>query len=251
MKKLTVLILILFLVGSVYAEKIKTEDSILKYGESVDVDFEEGGKIQIRAYENTQIIFTINGKGNGIIIIDEISNKEIKTRIKRRDEKFSHYIIKVGEKAKIDIVESGGPDITIEPRIVHYSEDKKQRNVVLYFNAFFKLRTGQSVEEFKASQNISEITGRSTQEIGEEKNNDYTMFFVVAIIILLIAFVFFKFIKKDNVNEEKPIKIDEEDVYVVKDEKSLKLETKKPINSPEDSGLNIEPKSSSKKKKSK
>ncbi len=257
MKKLIILLLAVLLVGSVYAEKIKTEDNILKYGESIKLDFAEGGKYQLRTYEDTQIDFTINGKGRGTLIIDEIGEKEIKVRIKRKDEKFYPYIIKIGTKERIDIAEGVSPDLNIEPRVVHYSEDRKQRNVVLYFNSFFKLRTGQTIEDFKKEHNLTAPpnnnniqTEQPTGKI-EEKAQDYTIFFVVTIIVLVILFIFFKFIRKEN-NEGKPreTKIDEEDVYVAKDERSVKLETTKSVHTPEDSGLNIEPKPSSKQKKS-
>ena len=235
MKKLFFVIVVALLVSNiVFAEKIKTESAVLDYGKTATLNFKEGTHFEIRVHESTQIDFSINHAGLGSIIIDEIGNKEIKTRIKRRDLKYESYVLKVGENTKVDIVQSKGPDISVNPTVVHYEDDKKARTVVLYFNAFAKIRTGQSFDEFKTemaknnSANTSGITGAAVVDKAAQTSKDYTVFFIVLIAVLVLLFVYFKFIKSDNGKEEKSSeKIDEEDVYVTKDAKTVKFETTK------------------------
>ncbi|MFA4886779.1 MAG: hypothetical protein WC595_01065 [Candidatus Nanoarchaeia archaeon] len=181
-KTLSLLILCLLLVPSIYAAKTLDQHNVeLTPQENITFTLEENSYVKVRTYERSTILVNVEDTATSFTLTNIKEDGTAEVTIKTEDAR--EIELKLGEKPHQIPIKSAIPIIYIENAVYHDDDKEADRNVVLRI-------TVPVVNKFtpKTNKTVIDVTNITTEE-EEEPKDPYLKYFLIAIILLLVIII--------------------------------------------------------------
>lgn len=202
-KALIFVFMALFLASLVFAASQPEDEIYIPFGDNATASMPVFSYSFIRIHEGSRLNFNVVDPATGIdlvrnqIIIQEIGVSETRTLLSLDGGELEEFILVPGEEYNLTYDYEFLENIILEQKITRYSDNREERNIVLFFEVPFSI-----VAERMKSQANSRFSGIDNSIISSNSGKDsanplvIVLGVIILILILVLAYINFKRFRK-------------------------------------------------------